>query len=106
MARPLVLMPGPLHRSVPARLADGSVVLRLCESDDPAAFLAALGTAVAAIATGATAIDGAYLERLPNVQIVAGFGVGYEKMDASRAAERGVVVPNIPGVLDAEVADT
>jgi lactate dehydrogenase-like 2-hydroxyacid dehydrogenase len=43
---------------------------------------------------------------LPAVRIVAGFGVGYDRIDANAAAERGVVVTNTPGVLDDEVADT
>ncbi|GAB3817375.1 2-hydroxyacid dehydrogenase [Kribbella italica] len=106
MARPLVLMPGPMNRSVPDGLADGFEVIRLWEADDPAAVLEERGKDVVAIANGGTAIDGAYLDRLPNVQIVASFGVGYDKIDAVAAAERGVVVTNTPGVLDDEVADT
>jgi lactate dehydrogenase-like 2-hydroxyacid dehydrogenase len=106
MARPLVLMPGPMNRSVPDGLADGFEVIRLWESDDPDGVLEERGKDVVAIANGGTAIDGAYLDRLPNVQIVASFGVGYDKIDATAAAERGVVVTNTPGVLDDEVADT
>ncbi len=106
MARPLVLMPGPMNRSVPDGLADGFEVIRLWEADDPDAVLEERGKDVVAIANGGTAIDGAYLDRFPNVQIVASFGVGYDKIDASAAAERGVVVTNTPGVLDDEVADT
>lgn len=106
MTRPLVLMPGPMYRSVPDGLADGFEVIRLWESSDPAALLEERGKDIVAIANGGTAIDGAYLDRLPNVQIVASFGVGYDKIDAAAAAERGVVVTNTPGVLDDEVADT
>jgi lactate dehydrogenase-like 2-hydroxyacid dehydrogenase len=106
MARPIVLMPGPMNRSVPDGLADSFEVIRLWEADDPDAVLAERAKDVVAVATGGTAIDGAFLDQLPNLQIVASFGVGYDKIDASAAAERGVVVTNTPGVLDDEVADT
>jgi lactate dehydrogenase-like 2-hydroxyacid dehydrogenase len=106
MARPLVLMPGPMYRSVPDGLADGFEVIRLWEADDPSGVLEERGKDIVAVANGGTAIDGAFLDKLPNVQIVASFGVGYDKIDASAAAERGVVVTNTPGVLDDEVADT
>jgi lactate dehydrogenase-like 2-hydroxyacid dehydrogenase len=46
------------------------------------------------------------MDRLPNLQIIANLGVGYDNVDVAAAAERGVVVTNTPGVLDDEVADT
>ncbi|ADB35571.1 D-isomer specific 2-hydroxyacid dehydrogenase NAD-binding protein [Kribbella flavida DSM 17836] len=106
MPRPLVLMPGPMNRSVADGLAGGFEVLRLWEADDPDVVLAERGKDVVAVATGGTPIDGAFLDRVPAVQIVASFGVGYDQIDAAAAAERGVVVTNTPGVLDDEVADT
>jgi len=45
------------------------------------------------------------LELLPGLRIVANFGVGYDRIDVARCAERGVVVTNTPGVLDAATAD-
>lgn len=46
------------------------------------------------------------LDLLPNVEIVASFGVGYDHIDAKYAAEKGVVVTHTPNILDDEVADT
>ena len=46
------------------------------------------------------------MRRLPNLEIVASFGVGYDHIDAAWAAEHGIVVTHTPGVLDDEVADT
>ena len=43
--------------------------------------------------------------RLPNLEIVASFGVGYDHVDAQWAGEHGIVVTHTPGVLDDEVAD-
>ena len=45
------------------------------------------------------------LELLPNLRIVANFGVGYDRIDVAACAERGVVVTNTPGVLDEATAD-
>ncbi len=42
---------------------------------------------------------------LPNLRIVANFGVGYDRIDLAACAERGVVVTNTPGVLDSATAD-
>jgi glyoxylate reductase len=41
----------------------------------------------------------------PNLGIVANFGVGYDRVDAGACAERGVLLTNTPGVLDAATAD-
>lgn len=45
------------------------------------------------------------LELLPGLEIVANFGVGYDRIDVAACAKRGVVVTNTPGVLDAATAD-
>jgi glyoxylate reductase len=45
------------------------------------------------------------LELLPNLRIVANFGVGYDRIDVTACVERRVVVTNTPGVLDAATAD-
>jgi glyoxylate reductase len=45
------------------------------------------------------------LELLPRLRVVANFGVGYDRIDVVACAERGVVVTNTPGVLDAATAD-
>ena len=51
-------------------------------------------------------IDGALLSKLPRLEIVSSFGVGYDHVDAAWAGEHGVIVTHTPGVLDAETADT
>jgi glyoxylate reductase len=45
------------------------------------------------------------LDLLPDLRIVANFGVGYDRIDVRACSERGVVVTNTPGVLDAATAD-
>jgi lactate dehydrogenase-like 2-hydroxyacid dehydrogenase len=106
MVRPLVVMPDPMNRSVSAGLADRFEVIRLWEADDPDAVLDERVKEIVAVANAGTTVDEAFLDRFPALQIVASFGVGYDTIDATAAAERGVVVTNTPGVLDDEVADT
>ena len=45
------------------------------------------------------------LDLLPALRVVANFGVGYDRIGVAACAERGVVVTNTPGVLDAATAD-
>src|SRR6266567_942700 len=45
------------------------------------------------------------LEALPNLRLIANFGVGYDKIDLAACAARSVAVTNTPGVLDAATAD-
>jgi lactate dehydrogenase-like 2-hydroxyacid dehydrogenase len=51
-------------------------------------------------------IDDRLFSRLPKLEIVSSFGVGYDHIDANAAAKRGIVVTNTPDVLTEEVADT
>ena len=107
MPRPTVLVPGPMNDVVMNGCAERFELIRLWEADDPDAAITARGKDVVAVATaGHRLIDADLMDRLPNLQIVASFGVGYDKVDAVAAAERGVVVTNTPDVLNDEVADT
>jgi lactate dehydrogenase-like 2-hydroxyacid dehydrogenase len=74
---------------------------------DREAFLAEIGPRVRGLARGGHAHIGRDLiERLPHLEIIASFGVGYDGIDLVAAAEHGVVVTNTPDVLTEEVADT
>jgi len=107
MTRPTVLMPTPMHPIVMDGCAERFELLRLWEAADPDALLVDRGPDVRGLATGGhQPVDATFLDRLPNLQIVANFGVGYDSVDVRAATERGVVVTNTPGVLDDEVADT
>jgi glyoxylate reductase len=45
------------------------------------------------------------LPLLPDLRLVANYGVGYDTVDVAACRARGVAVTNTPGVLDAAVAD-
>src|SRR5690606_8900925 len=53
-----------------------------------------------------SSVDAGLIDALPNLQIIGNFGVGYDAVDANRAATRNVMVTNTPDVLTDEVADT
>lgn len=47
----------------------------------------------------------AELDLLPDLRLVANYGVGYDSVDVAACRARGIAVTNTPGVLDAAVAD-
>ncbi|MEH3145450.1 MAG: 2-hydroxyacid dehydrogenase [Methylobacterium frigidaeris] len=64
-----------------------------------------VGPRIRGMAVSHVQVDGALLDRLPNLEIVANFGVGYDTIDAAECGRRGVMVTNTPDVLTDEVAD-
>jgi hydroxypyruvate reductase len=61
---------------------------------------------VRAIATEANnGVDRALMERLPNLEIIAVFGVGVDAVDLDAARARKLALTNTPGILADEVAD-
>lgn len=50
-------------------------------------------------------IDATILAALPNLRVVANYGVGYDNIDVAAASARGVLVTNTPGVLTDATAD-
>ncbi len=50
-------------------------------------------------------IDAPMLSRLPKLEIIAAFGVGYDHIDVAAAKQRNVVVTHTPDVLTEETAD-
>jgi glyoxylate reductase len=71
------------------------------ESWPPAKPLAGVDVLLEAV----VAVGPQELELLPNLRLVANYGVGYDRVDVAACRERGVAVTNTPGVLDAAVAD-
>lgn len=80
---------------------------RLDQQDDPDAWLAEHGDSIRGIVSSASfALDGALMDKLPNLEIASNFGVGYDNVDVAAARDRGVMVTHTRSVLDEEVADT
>lgn len=101
-----VLMLGPMMPLVMDEVGRCFTLHRADQADDRDAFLDAVGPKVRGIAAGGHGrIDGPLMDRLPGLEIVSSFGVGYDHVDAAEAGRRGIVVTNTPDVLTDEVAD-
>ena len=104
--RPEVLLIGPL-RPVLAKGLTEFTVHSLAGATDRDALLASIAHLRAmAVSAPVLPIDDALLTRLPKLEIISSFGVGYDHIDAAAAAKRGIVVTHTPDVLTEEVADT
>ncbi len=99
-----VLLVGP-SRPVIAKGLSALTVHNLAGGDHEA-LLASLSHVRAMAVTAMLPVDDALMARLPNLDIIASFGVGYDHVDVAAAARRGIVVTNTPDVLTEEVADT
>lgn len=107
MSKPEIL----IRKDIPAHALDqletAFTVHKSHLATDPEAFLGEVGSRIRGVATFMEGpIDKAFIDRLPRLEIVASFGVGYDQVDAAYAAKKGVVVSNTPDVLSDEVADT
>jgi len=58
-----------------------------------------------AVTNGAVGMSGTLMRRLPELEIVAVFGVGVDAVDLAAARQQGVQVTNTPDVLTDDVAD-
>jgi len=101
-ARPEVVVGAPLPPVTMAALDQAFTVRRLWESAGNDSLAQVRGMAANVLAGP---VGPALFDRLPALEVVANFGVGYDNIDVAAAAERGIVVTNTAGVLDEEVAD-
>ena len=102
-----VLLVGPPKPTIVNGLA-AFTLHRLGEAKDRDALFKEVGGRVRAIASSVTSepIGGELMGKLPRLEIVSTFGVGYDHIDVQWAAAHGVTVTNTPQVLTEEVADT
>ncbi|TGP51858.1 2-hydroxyacid dehydrogenase [bacterium M00.F.Ca.ET.159.01.1.1] len=99
-----ILVPGNFNDHAIGRIDKAFRRVRI-ERADPALVTDEMRKSVRGIASFG-GIDAAMIDALPNLEIIANFGVGYDSVDARHAATRGVMVTNTPDVLTEEVADT
>ncbi len=101
-----ILMIAPMAADVTATLEAAYTVHRLWQAPDRDALLAEIGPRIrAAATTGHTPCPPALMDKLPNLGLVASFGVGYDGLDVPAATARGVTITNTPGVLTDAVAE-
>jgi lactate dehydrogenase-like 2-hydroxyacid dehydrogenase len=64
-----------------------------------------LGDEVVAVLVGTEPVNAEYLDKAPNIKLVARFGVGYDSVDVAECSRRGVMATHTPEVLSSGVAD-
>lgn len=57
------------------------------------------------LASGESKVEAALINQLPQLKLIAVFGVGYDGVDIRAAAQKGVQVTNTPDILTDDVAD-
>ena len=102
MTKPAVLAAAPFPPFTMEPLEQAFVVHRLWDGLDETA-----ARSIRALATNTLfgRLGAELMDRLPALEIIANFGVGYDNIDIDAAVARGLVVTNTGGVLDEEVAD-
>lgn len=104
-AKPKILSIGEMEPRVEEALA-GDFEILSTRTHKLQALLAAHAQEIAGLITrGRAPTDATLLAALPQLQIVANYGVGYDSVDCAAAAVQGVVVTNTPDVLNDEMAD-
>ncbi|HEY0568190.1 MAG TPA: 2-hydroxyacid dehydrogenase [Xanthobacteraceae bacterium] len=103
-----VLLVGPSKPLIVDSLGGPFTLHKLAEAADRNALLDHIAPRVRAIASSGppARIDQALMSKLPRLEIVSSFGVGYDHVDANWAGQHGIIVTNTPDVLNEEVADT
>jgi lactate dehydrogenase-like 2-hydroxyacid dehydrogenase len=86
-----------------AALAERFTVHKLHEAADKPQLLARLKERVRGIAGGNVGAE--LMDQLPQLEIIANFGVGYDSIDTAAAKARNIRVTNTPDVLNNAVAE-
>jgi len=84
-------------------LAERYTVHKLHEAADKDALIASISGSVRGIAGGNVKPE--LMDKLPKLEIIANFGVGYDTIDTKAARERNIRVTNTPNVLNDAVAE-
>ncbi len=104
MTKTKVLIAGKIHPRVIEKINGIFDIVTIARAD-PALLDAETAQKIRGVA-GFNSVSSGLINALPNLQIIANFGVGYDGVDVAAAAARGVIVTNTPDVLNEEVADT
>jgi lactate dehydrogenase-like 2-hydroxyacid dehydrogenase len=105
--KPNLLLIGTVTDVMMIRFTAEFTVHPLPAPDHLQGFLDTTGPSVVAVATnGHDGMPAKIMAGLPNLKIIASYGVGYDAIDADAAAARGIVVTHTPNVLNDEVANT
>lgn len=100
---PTLLVTQPLPEPTEQLLAQLFDTHFLYKATDPNLVLRETGDEIRAIA--GYAVSASLIAHLPKLEIIANFGVGYDRVDVEAARGRGVKVTNTPDVLNDAMAE-
>ena len=105
--KPELLMIGPLLPHTMRQLEAAYTLHRYDLAQDKPAMLAAIASRVRAIVTrGDYPLKRDVMQAMPNVELIASSGAGYDAIDIDAARELGMTVTHTPGAVNECVADT
>jgi lactate dehydrogenase-like 2-hydroxyacid dehydrogenase len=106
MSKPDILMTGPYPEWDQVELDAHYTVHKLFEAADRDAFLNQHGDKIRAIATrGELGASAELIGKLPKLEVICVYGVGFDAVDLAACRARGIRVTNTPDVLTNDVAD-
>lgn len=106
MAKPEILLVGPYPEWDLVELDAQYEVRKLYEAADRDAFLQQHGANIRGIATrGELGASAELIGKLPKLEVVSVYGVGYDAVNLDACRARGIRVTNTPDVLTNDVAD-
>ncbi len=106
MNKPEILLVGPYPEWDLVELEAQYEVRKLYEAQDRDAFLKLHGPNIRAVATrGELGASNDLIVKLPKLEVISVYGVGYDAVDLQACRERGIRVTNTPDVLTNDVAD-
>lgn len=106
MTKSEILLVGPYPEWDLVELEAQYEVRKLYEAEDREAFLKLHGPNIRAVATrGELGAAADLIVKLPKLEVISVYGVGYDAVDLQACRERGIRVTNTPDVLTNDVAD-
>lgn len=105
LSRPHILAVSKLPPFLMEPLAAAFVVHDRLHETDPEAFAMVAPQIRGISGGGESKVTAALIEKLPALEVVSIFGVGYDGVDVPAALNRRIPVTHTPGVLNDEVAD-
>ncbi|MCJ9670737.1 MULTISPECIES: 2-hydroxyacid dehydrogenase [unclassified Neorhizobium] len=106
MSKPDILLIGPYPEWDLVELEAQYNVLKLYEASDRDAFVSQHAAGIRAIATrGELGASADLIGKLPKLEVISVYGVGYDAVNLDACRARGIRVTNTPDVLTNDVAD-
>ncbi|KRM90208.1 phosphoglycerate dehydrogenase [Fructilactobacillus florum] len=105
MSKKIVYLPDDIPAVGKEILKEAGLQVIVGTSSDKAVMMSE-GAAANAVLIGTQPFDAEIMDAMPNLQVIARNGVGYDAVDVAAATQRGIQVVNTPTALSGSVAET